>query len=67
MWDKLTGWSTGSHTIVLGRILTFLGIVATIGLTVDWTPAVPKAAVPFIALGLGVVIELVRRYKADDV
>ncbi len=67
MLKKLIGFENGVHTIALGRIVGLVGIVAAVAQVVDWSPLVPAQFVPFLMLGLGVAIELVRRYKADDV
>lgn len=67
MFKTIIGFDKGIHTIALARIVSLIGIIATVAQTVDWAPLVPAWAMPLVLLGIGVAIELARRYKADDV
>lgn len=64
---KLFGFDKGVHTILMARLVVLAGVVASVGLTIDWAPTFPEWCVPVVLLTLGVVQELVRRYRADDV
>lgn len=70
MLDKITGWATGIHTIVWARLQMFIGAVWAVLSVTDITPLLNAAGlgkyVPFALFAMGLITELVRRYKAED-
>lgn len=68
VWPAIKAWLAslkGWRTLIVGRALTFIGIVAGVAVQLDWVPIVhdnfpslPRWADPILA---GVLIEYMRR------
>ena len=71
MLDKMTGWATGVHTIVWARVLTFVGALWSVLEVTEVAPFLTAFDLgkwtPVVMLGIGLITELIRRYKAEDI
>lgn len=66
MWSKIRRFFSDSETIFLARLQMVLGIAWEIAAAVDWSPVVPPKYLPYYMIAAGILTELARRARADD-
>lgn len=74
MWEKIKAWFKDSETIFWARLQVFVGVVVSVLTVVVADPNAIAAVhamvepkyVPLYLIGFGVLTELLRRYRADD-
>ncbi|HEX7072959.1 MAG TPA: hypothetical protein VF226_02880 [Hyphomicrobiaceae bacterium] len=70
MWQKLLAWARDSETILWARLNVLFGIVLQAIAMVDPQMVVPYIDPKYVPLWLifsGIVTEIARRMRADDV
>ena len=69
MWTKIRAFFKDSETIFLARLQTLLGIISAAWLAIDHNAIaqyIESKWIPVYLIGAGIVTEIARRYRADD-
>lgn len=62
-WFRSRFISSDSETIILARLNVLLGVL----MAVDVAPLIPSEWMPYYVMGTGLLGEIARRLRADDV
>lgn len=66
MWKKFKAWCKSSETIFFARLQMFVGAIWTALVSVDLAPVLPEKYLTLWLVASGIITELARRYRAED-